>query len=278
MLGHEIVGEVVSGGEGAGAFAAGDRVGVPWLAWTCGVCRFCRAGRENLCDRARFTGYQVDGGYAEYTVADARFCFPLPEGYTDAEAAPLLCAGLIGHRALRAAGGEAERLGIYGFGAAAHIVAQVAEARGPPDLRLHPLRRRRGTGVRPRAGRGVGRRLDGAAAGAARRGDHLRAGGRPGAGGAGRGGEGGRGGVRRHPHEPDSLVSLRSPVGRANGPVGRQPHPPGWGGFLALAGRVPLQIATEPLALEHANEGLDRLRRGQVRGAAVLTPIQPAVG
>ncbi|HEX6669810.1 MAG TPA: zinc-dependent alcohol dehydrogenase family protein, partial [Gemmatimonadales bacterium] len=131
VLGHEIVGEVVASGPGRGgeAFATGERVGVPWLAWTCGECRYCRAGRENLCDHARFTGYQVDGGYAEYTVADARFCFRLPAGYRDVDAAPLLCAGLIGHRALRAAG-EAERLGIYGFGAAAHLVAQVARHEG----------------------------------------------------------------------------------------------------------------------------------------------------
>src|SRR5688572_5181203 len=125
VLGHEIVAEVVERGPGTEGPAPGVRVGVPWLAWTCGVCRYCRAGRENLCERARFTGYQVDGGYAEYTVADARYCFPLPAAYPDSDAAPLLCAGLIGHRSLRAAG-DAERLGIYGFGAAAHIVAQVA--------------------------------------------------------------------------------------------------------------------------------------------------------
>ena len=129
VLGHQIVGEVVSLGAGVDRFALGDRVGVSWLGWTCGVCRYCRSGRENLCDRARFTGYQIDGGYAEYAVADARFCFPLPTSYRDADAAPLLCAGLIGYRALRAAG-EAERLGIYGFGAAAHIVAQVARHEG----------------------------------------------------------------------------------------------------------------------------------------------------
>ncbi|HTG50541.1 MAG TPA: alcohol dehydrogenase catalytic domain-containing protein, partial [Gemmatimonadales bacterium] len=102
--GHEIVGEVAECGPGTDGLAPGDRVGVPWLAWTCGTCRYCRAGRENLCDRARFTGYQVDGGYAEYTVADARYCFPLPIAYTDGDAAPLLCAGLIGHRSLRATG------------------------------------------------------------------------------------------------------------------------------------------------------------------------------
>jgi propanol-preferring alcohol dehydrogenase len=119
------VGAVEAAGPGAARFRPGDRLGVPWLAWTCGTCGYCRAGRENLCRRARFTGYLVDGGYAQFTVADERFCFPIPEGFADREAAPLLCAGLIGHRALAAAG-DAARLGLYGFGAAAHIVAQVA--------------------------------------------------------------------------------------------------------------------------------------------------------
>jgi alcohol dehydrogenase, propanol-preferring len=127
--GHEIVGTVVEKGAEVERFALGDRVGVPWLGWTCGVCEYCRSGRENLCDRARFTGYQIDGGYAELTVADARYCFALPPQYGDVAAAPLMCAGLIGYRTLRLAG-EAERLGIYGFGAAAHIVAQVARHQG----------------------------------------------------------------------------------------------------------------------------------------------------
>jgi len=127
--GHQIVGRVLEVGEGVEGFAVGDRVGVPWLAWTCGECEFCRTGRENLCDRARFTGYNVDGGYAEEAVADARFCFPLPEEYEDVQAAPLLCAGLIGHRALRMAG-DAHRIGLYGFGASAHIVCQLARHEG----------------------------------------------------------------------------------------------------------------------------------------------------
>jgi len=278
VLGHEIVGEVVSGEEGAGAFAAGDRVGVPWLAWTCGECRFCRAGRENLCDRARFTGYQVDGGYAEYTVADARFCFRLPEGYSDAEAAPLLCAGLIGHRALRAAGGEAERLGIYGFGAAAHIVAQVARHEG---RRIFAFTRSGDV-----EGQAFARELGAVWAGAS----------------------------TEPPPEPLDAAIIFAPVGALvpaalaavekagvvvcagihMSAIPSFPYEILWGErtirsvanltrrdgeeFLALAGRVPLQVATETLALEHANEGLDRLRRGQVRGAAVLTPIQPAAG
>jgi propanol-preferring alcohol dehydrogenase len=127
--GHEIIGTVVKKGEAADRFAVGDRVGVPWLGWTCGVCEYCRSGRENLCDRARFTGYQIDGGYAELTVADERYCFAIDRRYGDVEAAPLMCAGLIGYRALRMAG-DAQSLGIYGFGAAAHIVAQVARHQG----------------------------------------------------------------------------------------------------------------------------------------------------
>jgi propanol-preferring alcohol dehydrogenase len=127
--GHEIVGTVVGKGKGVQRFKVGDRVGIPWLGWTCGDCEFCQSGRENLCDRARFTGYTLDGGYAEFTIADERFCFLIPDVYSDAEAAPLLCAGLIGYRSLTKTG-NAKRLGIYGFGAAAHIVAQVAKFQG----------------------------------------------------------------------------------------------------------------------------------------------------
>ena len=127
--GHEIIGTVIETGDGVDRFAIGDRVGVPWLGWTCGVCDYCRAGQENLCDRARFTGYQIDGGYAELTVADERYCFAVPSGYDDVAAAPLLCAGLIGYRTLRLAG-DAKRVGIYGFGAAAHILTQIARHQG----------------------------------------------------------------------------------------------------------------------------------------------------
>jgi propanol-preferring alcohol dehydrogenase len=127
--GHEIVGRVARRGREVTRFSEGDRVGVPWLGWTCGECDYCRSGRENLCDRPRFTGYQIDGGYAEMALADQRYSFAIPAGYSDAEAAPLLCAGLIGYRALRMAG-DARRLGIYGFGAAAHIIAQVARYQG----------------------------------------------------------------------------------------------------------------------------------------------------
>src|SRR5712671_695868 len=130
--GHEIIGTIVEKGESVDRFRVGDRVGVPWLGWTCGVCGYCTTGRENLCDRARFTGYDIDGGYAEYCLADARYCFLIAEQYDDAHAAPLLCAGLIGYRALRFTGDPAiaKRLGIYGFGAAAHLITQVAVSRG----------------------------------------------------------------------------------------------------------------------------------------------------
>jgi propanol-preferring alcohol dehydrogenase len=127
--GHEIVGVVAATGEGVERFKPGKRVGVPWLGWTCGECEYCRTGRENLCGQARFTGYTLDGGYAEYTVADQRYCFPIPDSYSDAEAAPLLCAGLIGYRSLGKTG-DARRIGIYGFGAAAHIITQVARFQG----------------------------------------------------------------------------------------------------------------------------------------------------
>jgi propanol-preferring alcohol dehydrogenase len=127
--GHEIVGTVVATGPGTTRFTIGQRIGVPWLGRTCGRCDYCLSGRENLCDQAQFTGYTLDGGYAQFAVADQRYCFALPEGYSDAEAAPLLCAGLIGYRALIAAG-DAHRLGIYGFGAAAHIIAQIARTQG----------------------------------------------------------------------------------------------------------------------------------------------------
>jgi alcohol dehydrogenase, propanol-preferring len=127
--GHQIVGDVVGVGEGAERYEPGERVGIPWLGWTCGKCRYCRSGRENLCPRARFTGYDLDGGYAELAVADERFCFPIPAGYADLQAAPLLCAGLIGYRSLRLCG-DPERVGLYGFGGSAHIVCQVAAHQG----------------------------------------------------------------------------------------------------------------------------------------------------
>jgi propanol-preferring alcohol dehydrogenase len=161
--GHEIVGSVAALGADVERFRIGDRVGVPWLGWTCGICDFCRSGRENLCAQARFTGYQIDGGYGDYTLADQRFCFALPGGYTDMEAAPLLCAGLIGYRSLRMAG-EARRLGLYGFGAAAHIIAQVARWQGravfaftSPGGPAVPTRRRRNGWMRRSSSHRLGR-------------------------------------------------------------------------------------------------------------------------
>ena len=151
VLGHQIVG-VVAGED--------RRVGVPWLGWTCGECAYCASGRENLCERARFTGRDIDGGFAEYAVADERFCLPIPDGYPDLQAAPLLCAGLIGYRALRMCG-DASRLGLYGFGAAAHIICQVAVWQGRRVFAFTRAGDARGAGARPRARRRVGGRLGG---------------------------------------------------------------------------------------------------------------------
>jgi alcohol dehydrogenase, propanol-preferring len=275
--GHEIVGTVVAAGPGAERFAPGDRVGVPWLGWTCGDCRFCRSGRENLCDRARFTGYTLDGGYADHTVADERFCFQLPAAYDDAHAAPLLCAGLIGHRSLVAAG-AAERLGIYGFGAAAHIVAQVARHEG---RRVFAFTREGDTDGQAFALE-IGAEWAGASSEA--------------------------------PPEPLDAAIIFAPVGalvpmalRAverggtvvcggihMSPIPAIPYEVLWGErvvrsvanltrrdgeeFFRLAAEVPLRIAVEPLPLEQANEGLDALRSGRLRGAAVLLTREEVEG
>ena len=151
---------LVPGHQIVGVTGDGRRLGVPWLGWTDGDCRYCVRGLENLCDRAQFTGYDLDGGYADRVVADERFCFSIPDGYTDEQAAPLLCAGLIGYRSLRMAG-DGERLGLYGFGASAHIVAQVArhQVRRSAGFRVHSTRRLRGPGVRAFTRRGVGGRI-----------------------------------------------------------------------------------------------------------------------
>jgi alcohol dehydrogenase, propanol-preferring len=260
VLGHQIVGTV-----------AGEkrRVGIPWLGWTDGECRFCRSGRENLCDRARFTGYDLDGGYAEYTVVDERFCFSLPPGYSGLEAAPLLCAGLIGYRSLRLAG-DAERLGLYGFGSSAHIVAQVARHQG----------RRVFVFTRPvdDEGQAFARELGAAWAG---------------------------GSNEKPPEELDAAI-IFAPVGELVPPalgalakggtvvcagihmtdVPAFPYELLWGErvlrsvanltrcdgeeFLALAPQVPVRTWVEAFPLDQANDALDRVRRGQVRGAAVL--------
>jgi alcohol dehydrogenase, propanol-preferring len=270
VLGHEIVATVEDAPAGS-RFRTGDRVGVPWLGWTCGVCAYCRSGRENLCPDARFTGYHLDGGYAERTVADERYCLPIPAGYGDAEAAPLLCAGLIGHRALMATGDPA-RLGLYGFGAAAHLVAQVARHEG---RRVFAFTRERDD-----EGQQFARELGAEWAGPS----------------------------TSAPPEPLDAAILFAPVGalvpaalRAVAPGGTVvcagihmsaipsfPYELLWGervlrsvanltradgeAFLGIAGRVPLQVAIETLPLARANEGLERLRAGRVRGAAVLLP------
>ena len=204
-------------------FAIGDRVGVPWLGFTDGTCPYCRNDQENLCDNARFTGYQIDGGYASYTVADARYCFHLPEGYSDAEAAPLLCAGLIGYRSLKMTG-DAARLGIYGFGAAAHIVAQVARHQGREIFAFtRPATHARKTSRSELGAAWAGgsderppEELDAAIIFAPCRG--------AGAGGAEGLTQRRRRGVRRHPYERHPGLPLRDSVGGASGALGRQSH------------------------------------------------------
>jgi len=264
--GHQIVGRALSGGR---RFAPGDRIGIPWLGWTCGECRYCRSSRENLCDRALFTGYGRDGGYAELAVADERFCVPVPDGYADAEAAPLLCAGLIGYRALRLAG-DAERLGLYGFGASAHIVAQVARHQGrrvfaftrADDEHAQALARELGAEW---AGDSLGpapEELDaaivfapvGALVPAA-----LRA--------TAKGGAVVCAGIHMSdiPSFPYALLweerLLRSVANLTRADAEE---------FMALAPRVPVRTEIEPFPLAAANEALARLRGGDVRGAAVL--------
>ncbi len=271
VLGHEIVGRVMEVGSSPGRFREGDRVGVPWLGWTCGECRFCRSGRENLCERARFTGYQIDGGYAEYTVADERYCFELPDRYSDIEAAPLLCAGLIGYRSLSAAG-QAERIGLYGFGAAAHLVAQVAIHQGRSVFAFT----RQGDSEGQEFARSLGASWAGSS--------------------------------DQPAPEPLDAAIIFAPVGSLvpvalaavekggtvvcagihMSPVPSFAYEILWGErsvrsvanltrrdgeeFFSIAARVPLRIATETLPLNEANQGLTRLRSGQVRGAVVLTP------
>jgi propanol-preferring alcohol dehydrogenase len=260
VVGHQIVGIDE---------ASGRRVGVPWLGWTDGTCRYCTSGRENLCDEARFTGYDLDGGYAEYAVADERFCFPVPEGYPDVQAAPLLCAGLIGYRSLRMAG-DGERLGLYGFGASAHIVAQVARHQGRRVFAF--------TRAGDKEGQEFARSLGVEWAGAV--GDPA-------------------------PEELDAAI-IFAPAGelvptalRATAKGGvvvcagihmsdipSFPYELLWGErvvrsvanltrgdgeeFLALAPQVPVRTEVETYPLEQANGALDRLRAGRVRGAAVL--------
>ena len=269
--GHEIVGTVVARGEGAGRFAVGERVGVPWLGATCGACNFCLSGRENLCGEACFTGYHLDGGYAEYTIAGERFCFALPAAYSDVEAAPLLCAGLIGYRSLAMAG-DARRLGIYGFGAAAHIIAQVARHQG---REIYAFTRPGDTD-----GQRFARDL-----GAVWTGDSNAA-----------------------PPQPLDAAIIFAPVGslvvaalRATirggtvvcagihmSDIPAFPYEILWGErvlrsvanltrrdgeeFMRIAPQVPVRTSTQAFGLAQANEALADLREGRITGAAVLVP------
>jgi propanol-preferring alcohol dehydrogenase len=268
--GHQIVGRVLAGGE---RFQAGERVGVPWLGWTDGDCRYCRSGRENLCDRASFTGYDRDGGYAELAVADERFCFPIPDGYPDDQAAPLLCAGLIGYRTLTLAG-DAERVGIYGFGAAAHIICQVAVHQG---RRVFAFTRADDSATQAFA-RELGAEWAGDALGPppeeldaalifAPAGELVPAALKA----LAKGGTVVCGGIHMSdiPTFPYELLwgerVLRSVANltRADGEE-----------FLALAPRVPVRTEVETHPLEEAGEALERLRVGAFRGAAVIVPTQ----
>jgi propanol-preferring alcohol dehydrogenase len=269
--GHEIVGEVARLGAGVAGFSPGERVGVPWLGWTCGRCRYCRSGAENLCDFARFTGCSIDGGYADYTVADHRFCFRLPAKYDDAHAAPLLCAGLIGHRAHRMAA-DAETIGVYGFGAAAHIMAQVARHQGQRIFAFT----RAGDAAAQRFARGLGAEWAGgsdepapvaldaaiifAAAGelvptalrAVRKGGQVIAAGIH---------------MSDIPSFPYDIVwgerSLRSVANltRADGED-----------FMRVAAAAPIETTVTRFPLAAANEALARLRDGRLTGAAVIEP------
>lgn len=269
--GHEIIGQVVETGINVERYTTGDRVGIPWLGYTCGTCRPCRAGRDNLCENAKFTGYQIDGGYAEYAVADQRYCFPITSEYDDAEAAPLLCAGLIGYRSLRMAG-DAERLGIFGFGAAAHIVTQVAKHEGRRVFAFT----RDGDNEAQKFARDFGAEWAGSS-------------------------------ESEPPEELDAAI-IFAPVGalvpaalRAVAPAGTVvcagihmtdipsfPYEILWRErtvrsvanltrvdgeeFLTLAPQIPVRTEIETFPLEDANLALSRLRDGKLRGAAVLLP------
>jgi propanol-preferring alcohol dehydrogenase len=273
--GHEIVARVLACGPGVDGFAVGSRIGIPWLGWSCGVCPQCRAGRENLCPEARFTGYHIDGGYADHVVADARFCFALPDAYDDVHAAPLLCAGLIGWRSL-VKSGEGKRLGIYGFGAAAHIVTQVARWQGREVYAFT----RAGDEEAQRFAREMGAVWAGPST--------------------------------APPPEPLDAAILFAPVGllvplalRAVRPGGRVvcggihmsdipsfPYDILWGEreivsvanltrrdaeeFLRIAPQVPVRTEVERFALADANQALDALRTGRLRGAGVLVPPSTA--
>jgi propanol-preferring alcohol dehydrogenase len=269
ILGHQIVGRVAALGQGVERFRPGDRVGVPWLGWTCGTCRYCLSERENLCDFACFTGYDIDGGYAEAAVVDARYCFPIPAGYPDLQAAPLLCAGLIGYRALRLAG-EAERVGLYGFGAAAHIIAQVARYQGRRVFAFT----RAGDEEAQDFARTLGAEWAGDALGPAPEeldaailfapaGDHVPAALRAMA----KGGTVVCAGIHMSdiPTFPYEILWGERTVRSVANLTRRDGEE-----FLAVAPRVPVRTDVEGFELDQANRALDRLRSGAVRGAVAL--------
>ncbi len=270
ILGHQIVGTVVSLGEGVERFGVGDRIGVPWLGSTDGTCRYCLRGQENLCDHPQFTGYSLDGGYAEYAVADQRYCFPLPESYSDLDAAPLLCAGLIGYRTYRLAGEHVERLGIYGFGAAGHIIAQLAAHQGkrvyaftrPGDVTTQQFARRLGAYWAGGSDDLPPDELDAAmvlAPVGALMITALKA--------VSKGGVVVSGGIHMTdiPAFPYHLLwEERSLKSVAN--LTRQDGED----FLRLAPQVPVKTAVTAYPLEQANQALDDLRSGRLDGAAVL--------
>ena len=269
--GHEIVGTVDALGACVDGFTLGQRVGVPWLGFSCGTCDYCTSGRENLCGEARYTGYQVDGGYADYCLADARYSFALPEGYSDAEAAPLLCAGLIGHRAYRMAG-DARRLGVYGFGAAAHIMIQVALWEGrevyaftrPGDTEAQTFARSLGASWAGASGAAPPEELDAAilfAPVGALVPEALKR--------VARGGTVVCAGIHMSdiPSFPYRILwEERSIKSVAN--LTRKDAEE----FLALAPRVPVKTHTKDYPLAEANRALDDLRQGRLQGAAVLKP------
>jgi propanol-preferring alcohol dehydrogenase len=268
--GHQIVGTVATMGEGVEGLRPGDRVGVPWLGWTCGSCRYCEMGRENLCDEARFTGYTLNGGFARYALADQRYCFSLPDGYDDVSAAPLLCAGLIGYRSYRLCGEDVEHLGIYGFGAAAHIVAQIAVHQGrkvyaftrPGDAAAQRFARSLGAVWAGDSEQSPPEPLDAAiifapvgslvpaALRAVRKGGTVVCGGIH------------MSDIPSFPYsilwEERSLVSVAN-LERRDGEE-----------LLAVAAEVPVKTEVQEFPLEQANEALTRLREGHLTGAAVL--------
>jgi propanol-preferring alcohol dehydrogenase len=271
ILGHEIVGTVENLGAGVSGFKPGQRIGIPWLGWTCGECAYCNSGRENLCPKARFTGYNIDGGFAEFAVADARFCFPVPDAFSDANAAPLFCAGLIGYRSLRKTG-DAKTIGIYGFGAAAHIVAQVARFQEreifaftrPSDKSAQEFARRLGASWAGGSDEMPPCKLD-AAIIFAPLGNLVPAALRA----LDRGGVVVCGGI--HMSDIPSFPYADLWEERAICSVANLTRRDGEE-FLALAARIPVATETTSYRLEEANEALHALRTGTLSGAAVLVP------